>query len=138
MATIAPTFVKGCNGTLTCIGLDDTYSFQVKVGAFRFRKVRPLEDTSGYGDGCNSTFHDTINYHNFSCDGWLITNGNPGFGNMGGSGCTIVLTADTGRTITGTLKIEVFDVDHRYSRNVPVHITGRFSGAVTYAAAPWA
>jgi hypothetical protein len=133
MAAIPPTYVKGRSGEVTVVaGLDDTYTFQIKVGAYVLRFTNSLVDVSGFGDGGWKVFRGTLKEGTFNIAGWILTNGEINVTDLGDeiTSAAFKLDGDTVKYV-GDVRVESFEIDERYAGNVPVQLTGRFTGSVT-------
>lgn len=136
MAAVTQSQVNGKNGNITKIGLqNDADDWVIKLDAFILAFTDPLDDTSGYGDAGFRTYDDTIKSGQFQIAGWLQTSTKGKFdpNKLGEAIASAVFTCDTGVTYTGTIKVESHQINHRYNHNVPVRMSGKFTGAITAA-----
>ena len=138
MAAITPTFGKGNSGTLTVVaGLDDTYTFQIKVERYTFDSRMELEDVSGYGDGGASVWEDTgVLYADFIVIGRMITNGAVDPASLGTtiSSANFKLHGDTVKN-AADVKVSRMRIDQNYTKNVPIMLWGKTTGTITHTQA---
>lgn len=112
-------------------------SFNAIIKRLRVSASALMVDTSGSGDGGNSTFIEGKRVYRFSCSGVVQSDSarNPGFNSttgLGGGADTLTLTFATGRTLAGSAFVSNLEIvggyDDGYYR---VTFTGVFTGAVT-------
>jgi len=138
MAAITPTFGKGNQGTLTVVaGLDDTYTFQIKIEGHTQDYRMELEDVSGYGDGGDSVWEDTgVLYGDIVIIGRIITNGAVDPASLGStiSSANLKIHGDTVKNASD-VKISRMRIQHRYQKNIPIMLWGKTTGTITHTQA---
>jgi len=130
MGTAAPGIQIAISGEIAETGAN----FSMKVYNMRHAALNHLFETSGEGDGGESTFIPGRNTRRFGASGVLETDSGsaPGFGNMGSAAATLTQTFATGRTIAGSALIAQLSIIGGYRRGGYVTTaSGVYSGSIT-------
>ena len=130
------TYAQGRNGTVTgLIGLDDGANHQVEVTRWFMSRSADEFDLSNFAGDDEKVGHGHIRSR-LIFSGWLGNKSGvtPGSTALGGAGASTTLTADTGRTFSGTAKAGYMQVDvNRAARDgrIPVLVRAKFHGSVS-------
>ncbi len=133
MAT--PMVPKNGNITGGIIGVTGT-SLYIKINAGVYDFSTKVENFTGAGDSVPQYISNQLLYGAISVNGWAIAGQSTGALNAirAGTAMAIILTLDTGRTVTGTLLVSKTKFNWRKEgASVPMALNGLFTGTLTEA-----
>ena len=106
-----------------------TPGLTIRPGNWLFRRVWPLQDVTGSGDG-EKNWTWGLPMDQVQVAGWALASG-PGFTS---NSITVATVIDDFGTVTGTLKLDAKKMNAMFGTggNVPVSYSGRYSDTVAY------